>query len=285
MTAPIKLDWFRSLKNLPSLPEQINSVLVATGSTSSMDYNIVEIIQYDPSMALSVLKVANSPIYGFSGRISSLQQASGLLGPGAIKNIILRTPVLERYLTNCQEGPIDFGDLWVHSGVTAALSGGLGRLFGDVESDVCFTAGLIYDTGVIALSAYFYHELAEAFELSRNKNISLFEAEKKVFGFTSSQVSLTLMKAWNFPELLSDIYSLDTNSFEPNFVSKPAAVVALAKSLAKEWGYASYPHIQYEFSKENLLQVLKITAEDLSDWEPDLRKYAALALDVVKGKN
>ena len=105
------LDWFRTIKNLPSLPEQINSLLVATGSTSSMDYNIAEIIQYDPSLALSVLKFANSSVYGYSGKISSLQQAAGLLGPGTIKNIILRTPILGRHLTNRQnDTPIDFSD-------------------------------------------------------------------------------------------------------------------------------------------------------------------------------
>ena len=96
------LDWFRTIKSLPSLPVQMNSVFVATGSTSSMDYNLVEIIQYDPSMALSVLKVANSPVYGCSNKISSLQQAAGILGPGTIKNIIFRTPILEQYLTNHQ---------------------------------------------------------------------------------------------------------------------------------------------------------------------------------------
>ena len=83
----LTLDRFRSLKYLPSLPEQIDNVLIATGTSSSMDYSIVEMIQYDPAMALAVLKVANTPIYGYPGQISSLQQAAGLLGPGAIKNI------------------------------------------------------------------------------------------------------------------------------------------------------------------------------------------------------
>ena len=67
------LEWFRSVKSLPSPQEQINNVLVNIGSSSSIDFNIVEIIQYDPSMALSVLKVANSPLYGYSAKISSLQ--------------------------------------------------------------------------------------------------------------------------------------------------------------------------------------------------------------------
>ncbi len=280
------LDWFRSIKNLPSLPEQINSVLVATGSTSSMDYNIVEIIQYDPSMALSVLKVANSPVYGYSGKISSLQQAAGLLGPGAIKNVILRTPILERYSTNHQnETPIGFGDLWMHSGVTASLSGGLGRLIGGLESDVCFTAGLIHDAGVIALSAYCPKELAEAFEISRNDKVCLLDAEKKVFGFDSFDVGMELMNAWGFPKSLSDLYRSDGKDNKSSWVSKPIAVVVLAKLLLQEWGYPACSHIQGEPDKERLLQFLGITTDNLFNWEVELRKYVILAMRVLKGED
>ena len=275
------LDWFRTIKSLPSLPEQINSVLVATGSTSSMDYNIVEIIQYDPSMALSVLKVANSPVYGYSGKISSLQQAAGLLGPGAIKNIILRTPILERHLIN--DTSIDFNDLWVHCGTTASLSGGLGRLIGGLESDVCFTAGLIHDAGVIALSAYCPKELAKAFETSHNEKICLLDAEKKVFGFNSSDVSMELMSVWNFPESLLDLFRSDDNDNKSSWVSKPIAVVVLAKLLLKEWGYLGCSQMQEDPDKEKLLQFLNVTTDDLSNWEDELRKYVMLAMGVLNG--
>ena len=279
------LDWFRTIKSLPSLPEQINSVLVATGSTSSMDYNIVEIIQYDPSMALSVLKVANSPIYGCSGKIFSLQQAACLLGPGAIKNIILRTPILERYLINHQDNnQIGFSDLWMHCGMTASLSGGLGRLIGDLESDVCFTGGLIHDAGVIALSAYCPKELAEAFEISHNEKICLLDAEKKVFGFNSSDVSMELMDAWNFPKSLSDLYQSDDKDNKSSWISKPVAVVDLAKLLLKEWDYSYFYHMQEDIDKEKLLQFLEITTGDLSNWEAELRKYVALPMRFFKGE-
>jgi HD-like signal output (HDOD) protein len=279
------LDWFRHIKNLPSLPEQVNSVLVATGSTSSMDYNIVEIIQYDPSMALSVLKVANSPVYGYSGKISSLQQAAGLLGPGTIKNIILRTPILERHLNNLQnDTPIDFSDLWTHCGATASLSGGLGRLIGGLESDVCFTAGLIHDAGIIALSAYCPKELAKAFETSHNEKICLLDAEKKVFGFNSSDVSMELMNAWNFPESLLDLFRSDDKDNKSSWVSKPAAVVVLAKLLLNEWGYSRCSHIQEEPDKEQLLQLLEISTDDISNWEDELRKYVMLAMAALKGE-
>jgi HD-like signal output (HDOD) protein len=279
------LDWFRTIKNLPSLPEQINSVLFATSSTSPMDYNIVEIIQYDPSMALSVLKVANSPVYGCSEEISSLQQAASLLGPGAIKNIILRTPILERYLTNHQDNTqIGFSDLWMHCGMTASLSEGLGSLIGDLESDVCFTGGLIHDVGVIALSAYCPKELAEAFEISHNEKICLLDAEKKVFGFNSSDVSMELMNVWNFSKSLSDLYWSDGKDNKSSWISKLVAVVDLAKLLLKEWDYSYFYHMQEDIDKEKLLQFLKITTEDLSNWEAELRKYLVSAMRVLKGK-
>ncbi|MBC8284048.1 MAG: HDOD domain-containing protein [Nitrospinae bacterium] len=275
------LDWFRSVKNLPSLPEQINNVLVAAGSTSSMDYNIVEIIQYDPSMAMSVLKVANSPVYGYSAKISSLQQAAGLLGPGAIKNIILRTPILERLAHEIDKTKLDYESLWLHCGLTAAISGGLGRLVGGLESDVCFTAGLIHDAGLIALAAYYPQQLVTAFETSHTEKMSLLDAEQKIFGFNSSNVGMKLMTAWNFPESLSDLYRTADN--KSGFSSKQVAVVSLAKILSREWDYPGCYHLESEMDKEKLLQYLEISTKDLFGWEPELKKYAALAVNVFKG--
>ena len=186
-------EWFRSVKSLPSPQEQINNVLVNIGSSSSIDFNIVEIIQYDPSMALSVLKVANSPLYGYSAKISSLQQAVELLGASAIKDIILRTPILERLTLHQNKIPIDLTSLWLHCGLTAAISEGLARLLGGLEPDFCFTAGLIHDAGFIALAANYPQHLAAAFEISNTEKMSLVEAEKKVFGFNSYNVSTTLL--------------------------------------------------------------------------------------------
>ena len=66
------LEWFRSVKSLPSPPEQINNILDAIGSPSSIDYNIVEIIKYDPSMVLScLLYTSPSPRDGLLSRMPS----------------------------------------------------------------------------------------------------------------------------------------------------------------------------------------------------------------------
>ncbi|MCH7622489.1 MAG: HDOD domain-containing protein, partial [Nitrospinae bacterium] len=122
-----KVDEFVTAEGLPSLPGQILNILDELGRTSAMDYTVLQKIQYDPAIALSVLKAANSPLYGYASRISSLQQAAGLLGPGAIRNIVLTTPILERYQDNGGlHSPLDHSRLWLHMTVTAALASGNG---------------------------------------------------------------------------------------------------------------------------------------------------------------
>ena len=143
---------------------------------------------------------------------------------------------------------------------------------------------MIHDSGVIVLSAYCPKELAEAFEISHNEKICLLDAEKKVFGFNSSDVSKELMDAWNFPKSISDLYRSDDKDNKSRWISKTVAVVDLAKLLLKEWGYPDCSHMQEDIDKGKLLQFLEITTGDLSNWEAELRKYVVLAMRVLKGK-
>jgi HD-like signal output (HDOD) protein len=290
-TAPFKvppmtsltLDQFRSFKYLPSLPEQIDNVLKATGTSSSMDYSIVEMIQYDPAMAIAVLKVANTPLYGYPGQISSLQQAAGLLGPGAIKNIILRIPILERFTDKPSESlSLDYLQLWVHSGITAAISGGLGRLIGGIESDVSFTSGLIHEAGAIALSVYFPTAFSKAQDFADKNRIDLLEAEKHLFGFSHLEIAGEMMHGWGFPPQLCQVMLQSTKPEKNKMNWELAGVVALGKSLACEWGFPSCVKSITSIERDPLLDLLGISKNTLVEWETELKKYAEFALDTMK---
>ena len=51
-----------------------------------------------------------------------------------------------------------------------------------------------------------------------------------------------------------------------------------------EWGYSRCSHMQEEPDKEQLLQILEISTDDISSWEDELRKYVMLAMDALKGE-
>lgn len=277
---PLQISWFGTLEGLPSLPSQMLNVLDEVGRTSAMDYNIVRVIQYDAPIACRVLKAANAPLYGYAEKISSLQQASGLLGPGAIKNIILTTPVLERFSRpDFLEEKIDFPGIWKHGSAVAALAGGLGKFLGNVESDVCFTGGLIHDIGKIALAAFHPRFFIDALTLSEKEKIPLQEAERKTLGFCHADISRELTRRWGIPPALVDAVGSCSGPAE-EIADRLAAVLRLAKHLAIDWGYPDGMEFveQRPAQMNGLFPLLGISEKTLKEWKPELLEYANFAI-------
>jgi HD-like signal output (HDOD) protein len=274
-----KVDDFITAEGLPSLPGQILNILDGLGRTSALDYTILQKIQYDPAIALSVLKAANSPLYGYASRISSLQQAAGLLGPGAIRNIVLTTPILERYQDNGGfDAPFDYSKLWLHMTVTAALASGLGRCMGHAETDVCFTAGLIHGVGKIALSGYIPRSLLEWIHLAESDQAPLIEIEQRKLGFTHVDIGVKLAESYGLPEPLVSVLK-NCYASENDAITDPlSAVVCLAKSLAHSWGYADNIEDAVPVRVPKLFSLLNISEKNLEEWTPRLRENVDLAV-------
>lgn len=280
----IKIDWFRSLDGLPSLPAQILNVLEELNRISSMDYNIVEMIQFDAAIAVRILKVANTPLYGYNSQISSLKQAAGLLGPGAIKNIVLTTPILERFRGNGYvDTETDYAKLWRHFAIAAALSGELARRVGGLESDVCFTAGLIHGIGRVTLAVYHPLTLSSILKTASNKKISLLQAEREVLGFTHGDIGAEMFSAWSFPHILIQAVKNCSRTDLEETEDRIAAVVCLSRYLTCEWGYPDGFEDGKDRSMDGVFSLLGITDRDLKEWEPKLRGCVSLAAETVRG--
>ena len=272
-----KIDDFITSEGLPSLPGQVLNILNELGRTSAMDYTILQKIQYDPAIALSVLKAANSPLYGYVSRISSLHQAAGLLGPGAIRNIVLTTPILERYQDN-NGPPLDHTRLWLYLTVTAALASSLGRCLGHTEIDVYFTAGLIQGIGKIALSAYRPHALLEWMQVAESEQLSLLELEKRRLGFTHVDIGVKMAETGGFPEPLIRVLRNCESSENNEIPDQLSGVICLAKILANSWGFADGIESGVPVGMNKLFSLLKISEKEMEEWTPQLRENVDLVI-------
>jgi HD-like signal output (HDOD) protein len=272
MTPQIKP--IREIEGLPSFPDQLNKVLDMIGRTSAMDYNIVTMIQYDPAIASRVLKVANTPLYGYEGEITSLQQAAGLLGPGVIKNIILTTPILELSQNNHGGSHIDYYKLWLHMSVTGSIAGGLATIFGNLESDVCFTAGLIHDIGKIALIVSCPELVAEARKESAETKKPFLEIFKKIAGYSFIDIGVELAVSWGYPQKLIKVLRQFHFVDEVDKPDKLALVIYLAKYLANSWGHKDEIENFPNSIREDHLSQLGVTAKEIDKFKPELKEYA-----------
>ncbi|EAL5832741.1 HDOD domain-containing protein [Campylobacter coli] len=89
----------RSVEVLPPLPDAINKLrkyINESGSNVKID-EIANIISSDPLMTAKLLRLANSPFYGFSREITSLAQVVSLLGIGNIVNTIMADSIRDSF--------------------------------------------------------------------------------------------------------------------------------------------------------------------------------------------
>jgi diguanylate cyclase (GGDEF)-like protein len=116
---------------------------------------LVEFARADPAFALRILSFVNSPLMGFSKRVDDVRQAATLLGIRGLRNLALS--LLVTGLDQSQSAGSNM--LLANCLRRAILARDLARVFGGVDADQLFTAGLFLDVGLL-LSAKEHFDLA-----------------------------------------------------------------------------------------------------------------------------
>jgi len=85
------------IQNLPTLPEVVEKVLALVDDPETSTANLAKIISNDQALMSKVLKVVNSAYYGLPRKISTLTQATVILGFNTIKNLVLTASVFSTF--------------------------------------------------------------------------------------------------------------------------------------------------------------------------------------------
>ncbi|MBK1971788.1 HDOD domain-containing protein [Campylobacter sp. TTU_617] len=89
----------KSVETLPPLPDTIiklNDYIEKSGANIETN-KVAEIISNDPLITAKLLKLANSPYYGFSREITTINQVITLLGIANIKNLITADSIKDNF--------------------------------------------------------------------------------------------------------------------------------------------------------------------------------------------
>jgi putative nucleotidyltransferase with HDIG domain len=191
------------IQAMPTLPTIAIRVIEVTSNPESSANDLMKIISPDVSLTTKILKIANSPFYGLTREISSLQHALTVLGFTEIRNLVISTVAFESFKNFKQDGKFDIGKFWKHSfccGLAAKLIASELKN----KSNELFVAGLVHDIGKLAMYLTFPVEFTTQVEIMSPLRIkhTAFEAEKGVFGMTHDEVGMKLLERWMFPKNL-----------------------------------------------------------------------------------
>lgn len=208
----------KSISSFPALSSVVSEVCNTCQDPNSSISDLVKIIEKDQGITIDILRTANSPIYGFTREIISVQQAVSLFGMGAIKGFVISsmlrnnikfnlTPyniTIERYLDTCREYNKFVIEMFKHEDNSI--------------KEVIFPAAFLMVAGSLILSNEIVKCLSKGdideFTAAVQNCDEIIRIEKEFMGISSVEVTAMLFEHWNFEiDLINSIKNItDENS-------------------------------------------------------------------------
>ncbi len=264
-------DAIERLSSLPTIPPVVSKILRVIDADDVSIEKIGEFISSDQALSARVLKIVNSPVYGFPGRISSISQAIMLLGLSALKGMLLGVSIID-IMEKTMLG------LWEHSFGTAMAARLIASKRGYKDIEDASVAGLIHDIGKVALSLCYPKEYGQVVSEAEEKGDYITVHEKEVLGITHDTAGLWIATKWHFPsQLVEAIGYHHRPSRAPGYMLL-TSIIHLADSVVKMMGvgYSGDPLVHpvdkqawqlIGFDRKEMLELFRDMERGLAEYE------------------
>jgi len=265
-----KVESINTLPTVPSVLKRLSTVIEKPRIT------IVEIsafISNDPALTTKVLKMVNSAIYGFPGRIASVSHATMLLGLNVIKGLLLGVSVFE-LMQKTMSG------LYEHSLACAIASRVIAQKKNLKEPEEVSVAGLLHDIGKVILTLEFAQEYEVAMKEAQEKKISIFDAEKNQFNATHADVGGWLAEKWRFPRNLIEVIEFHHRPTLAKNAPVETAIVHMADLLVRARGLGFAGEDFVPEVNPVAYELLKLSDQDIKDVLREMEDNMEAAEDI-----
>ncbi len=203
MTAAELVSDVAELVALPDVCFQVNE-MVEDPYCSAVE--LAEVIGQDPSLTAQLLRIANSPYYGFPSHVSTITRAIAIVGTRDLAELVLATSVVNTF-SDYPSSVIDIDEFWHHSFMTAMMARSLASHTRTpiLHKERLFVSGLLHDIGRLVMGMRI-EELVKVMHVRTQERVEpLPEVERLVFNLDHTQVGEELMKSWHLPEGLQKV--------------------------------------------------------------------------------
>ncbi len=255
------------IESLPTIPPILKKILSIIEDPNVSLNKITEFVSTDPTLTARILKMVNSPVYGFPGRISSISHAMVILGLNAVKGLLLGVSVFEIMQKNMI-------GLWEHS-LSTAIFARIIAIKKELQSpEEISIAGLLHDIGKVIFIIAFKDEYLKLLESAQIKKQYIYEVERDYFGITHAEIGGIIAQKWHFPSKLIEPIMYHHRPQVSEKFKLETAIVHLSNTLAiaRGIGYSGeifvpsvhvYTWELLNFRDEEIVEIFKEAEEPL----------------------
>jgi len=212
------------------------------------------IIEQDPALSMRTLKIVNSPFFGFSAQITSIERAITIIGIQELQNLVLATVIIDKF-SSMPGGLLSMHDFWARSLRCALISKELCIYGNKGDLDSVFICGLLHDIGQLV----FYRRIPVLARqiglLVESSGVDEIEAENNILGFNHYQTGSELARLWNLPGIIIETIRQHNHPEYAGVFADAASNIRAANYLCKMNAENTQPN---SFCQN-------IPADDLSD--------------------
>jgi len=248
----ILISQARDLQMLPDLA--VKAIAVADNPDSRIK-DLVTIIAQDIQLTTGIVSLANSPLFGVGGSITSLQIAVTRVGFRQIKNMILAScfSSMMKKMDWQEEHVRDI--LCRHGFLTGILCSRLNKLFNLGMQGEEFMAGLVHDVGRSLLAVSIPHQFEELDPLDFVETDPALEHELNSIGTTHAEIGAWFLQRNQLPEELVSVARYHHCPENSSKYKRLIALVAVADNLANFFEREN--DLEYDVSEIGSLSLLQ----------------------------
>ncbi|MBX3327268.1 MAG: HDOD domain-containing protein [Nitrospira sp.] len=229
---PTAQELVQSCTSIFTLPEIYFRVREVVEDSNSTMGDLAEVLKLDPAISARLLRIVNSPIYGFPKQIDTISRAVSLLGTQAITDLVTATTVGKTF-AGVPIQLMDVSKFWQRSVLCALLAGKIAKSCEIKDSERFFVEGLLRDLGHFVLYQYAPQRAQSALIEAGYLEISLAEVERSNIGCDFAEVGAELVHSWGMPPQIEQAirHQLDPN--EAGDYIQHASIVHLAGEVVE----------------------------------------------------
>ncbi|WP_164503678.1 HDOD domain-containing protein [Pleionea sediminis] len=213
----------------PPLNQTVQRSLSQLNDIETSIEDVANTISGDASLVSSILKLANSPLYGIVKEVVSIKDACVLLGRHSIRNLIYSTSLFLKYedtLPDFFDREFELNHAILSASIAKQIASDL-----NIDKDTAFTSAILHKMGKLVMVWADSRRYAQVIDFQNKFNEPDFISERGFFNHDHADVGASILTSWELPTTVVEaIAKYPTQYQEPN--DPLSSAIALSSEIA-----------------------------------------------------
>jgi len=276
-----------ALEKIPPIDHVVARTLALLRDPTTSARRIAQELAKDVLLSFEIMKIVNSPIYGFSRKVQSLEHAITLIGFKSVESIVLSAYTKRIYDVELKYFRLKRGELSIQAFIGAYAAKLVSQENWPDLEDITFASAVLRSVGKIIMN-YFLSKHFDKIKQELTKESDNFDKmEKKIFGFTSNEFSVMVLERWGISEEIKKVIQfynkLSLIKEKESKLYKTAVSVHIGDRIAMMTGLgASIDSMKYPIDQE-IFHHTKIKPQDIERYlEKTVKIYPDLIREIIE---